>query len=237
MVNIGWYGLAAAKTYLEVHPDAKVVVLEAESSVGGVWATNRLYPRLKSNNMVGTYEYSDFPMDEKNWGVKAGEHIPGQVLHDYLTKYAEKFGVLQRVRLNCKVESVERGEKGGWLLTTSHQTGSIYARKLVVATGMTSQAFLPTFEGQESFEAPLFHSKDFLQHEDTLETAKRVTILGGTKSAWDAVYAYASKGIEVNWVIRGMMRLLTNPNVCETKAKSQNLDTVPAGCHLHMSLL
>ena len=200
----GLAGLVAAKTYLEVHPDAKLVVLEAQSSVGGVWAEGRLYPGLKSNNMVGTYEYSDFPMDEKTWGVKPGEHIPGKVVHDYLTKYAEKFGVLPLVRLNSKVESAERGEKGGWLLKIEQPQGSILAEKLLVATGLTSEAFVPTIEGQESLGVPLFHCKDFSQNATTLDTAKSVTVLGGTKSAWDAVYAYASKGIEVNWVIRGM---------------------------------
>ncbi|RDL37459.1 Uncharacterized protein BP5553_04892 [Venustampulla echinocandica] len=202
VIGAGWYGLAAAKTYLEVHPDAKLIILEAESSVGGVWADHRLYPSLVSNNMLGTYEYSDFPMDEETWGVKPGQHIPGKVLHDYLTKYAEHFGVLQQVRLNSKVETAERGVEGGWLLRINHRPGSILARKLVVATGVASEAFLPTLEGQESFGVPLFHSKDMLQHVETLETTKLVTVLGSTKSGWDAVYAYGSKGIKVNWVIR-----------------------------------
>jgi cation diffusion facilitator CzcD-associated flavoprotein CzcO len=165
---------------------------------------------LKSNNLVGTYEYTDFPMDEKTWGVKPREHVPGKIVHDYLEKYAEKFGVLSKIRFDSKVETAERGEKTGWLLTIAEQKGSILAKKLIVATGMTSQAFLPTFKGQESFGVPLFHSKDFAQHAATLDTAKSVTVLGGTKSAWDAVYAYATKGIEVNWVIRGEIRLSIN---------------------------
>lgn len=164
--------------------------------------------------MLGTYEFSDFPMDEKTWGVKPGEHIPGTVLHDYLTKYAERFGVLEHIRFNSKVESAERGEKGGWLLRVGEQQASILAKKLVVATGMTSQAFVPTFEGQDLFDGPLFHSKDFVQHAATLDTAKTVTVLGGTKSAWDAVYAYASKGIEVNWVIRGIVEGLKHHKTC-----------------------
>lgn len=163
--------------------------------------------------MVGTYEYSDFPMGEATWGVKPGQHIPGNVLHDYLTAYAKKFGVLERIRFNTKVDSVERGEKGGWLLQTNTEN-TIFAKKLVVATGLTSQAFMPTFEGEDSFEAPLFHSKDFLQHKETIQTAKKVTILGGTKSAWDAVYAYASEDVEVDWIIRGKFMAPENGTKC-----------------------
>lgn len=49
----GWFGLAAAKTYIELHPSEDIVVLEAESSCGGTWSENRLYAGLKSNNLHG----------------------------------------------------------------------------------------------------------------------------------------------------------------------------------------
>jgi cation diffusion facilitator CzcD-associated flavoprotein CzcO len=156
--------------------------------------------------MIGTYEYNDFPMDGQTWGVKPGEHIPGTVVHAYLRKYAEKFGVLSNIRCNSKVASAERCEKGGWLLKIHQQQGSILAKKLIVATGLTSEPFVPTIEGQATFGAPVFHIKDFAKYASTLETVKSVTILGSTKSAWDAVYAYASKGVEVNWIIRGRRR-------------------------------
>lgn len=36
----------AAKTYLELHPNDEILVLEAESSCGGTWSANRLYVRV-----------------------------------------------------------------------------------------------------------------------------------------------------------------------------------------------
>ncbi|PBP28502.1 flavin-binding monooxygenase-like protein [Diplocarpon rosae] len=203
VVGAGWFGLAAAKTHLQVHPSSKMIVLEAESSVGGVWGNGRLYPTLKSNNMVGTYENPDFPMDEATWGVKPGQHIPAIVMHEYLTAFAKKFGVWERTRFNCRVESIEHGEKEGWKLTVGGGgEGMIVTKKLVLATGMTSHAFLPTFKGHDKFERPLFHIAEFFKHQETLETLKNVTVLGGTKSAWDAVYAYATHGVHVDWIIR-----------------------------------
>jgi cation diffusion facilitator CzcD-associated flavoprotein CzcO len=163
--------------------------------------------------MIGTYEYSDFPIDEKTLGVKPGHHIPGQIVHDYLKKYAEKFGVLPHIRLNSTVGSVLRGEKGGWLLNIGDQKDQIFARKLVLATGMTSEAFIPKIEGEKSLGVPLFHIKDFPKHASTLDTVKSVTILGSTKAAWDAVYAYGSKGIEVNWIVRGKQRQMQPSNL------------------------
>ncbi|OHE92161.1 hypothetical protein CORC01_12564 [Colletotrichum orchidophilum] len=206
VIGAGWYGLAAAKTHRQLHPQDTLAVFEQASTAGGVWAEHRLYPGLKSNNMLGTYEYPDFPMDPETFGILPGDHIPGRVLHDYLTKYAETFGIADKIRFQHKLLSAEHQENGGWILTAvdGRDGGEVQvlAKKLVIATGLTSEAFLPDFKGQETFGAPIFHGKDFLQHADTLESAKSVTVFGGTKSAWDLVYAYAIKGIKVNWVIR-----------------------------------
>jgi hypothetical protein len=197
----GIYGLATAKTYLEVHPTANVLIITEDSSIGGVWAEHRLYPGLKTNNMLGTYEFSDFPMDHKAYGVQEGQHLRGTVMHRYLTDYADHFNLSKKIRFDTTIETAEHKEKGGWTLKTT-KGDTIATQRLVMATGMTSTPFLPTFAGQDTFSAPLFHMKDFLSHSDTLESAKNVVVCGGAKSAWDAVYAYASKGIHVDWVIR-----------------------------------
>ncbi|KAH8670074.1 hypothetical protein BGZ61DRAFT_483356 [Ilyonectria robusta] len=206
VIGAGWAGLAAAKARHQLHPEESVAILDSSATAGGTWAAHRLYPGLKSNNMLGTYEYPDFPMDPEVFGVQPGQHIPGAVVHEYLNKYAEKFDIHDKIRFEHKVESAEHQELGGWIITArdvkADKEVKIAAKRLVVATGLTSEAFLPTFEGQEQFGAPLFHGKDFLDYAETLETAKSVTVFGGTKTAWDLVYQYAIKGIEVNWVIR-----------------------------------
>ncbi|KAK9358812.1 hypothetical protein V1504DRAFT_396116 [Lipomyces starkeyi] len=205
VIGAGWHGLITAKTYLECNPSTKLVVLDAGSSIGGVWAKEHLYPGLKSNNMLGTFEYSDFPMDEATFGVKPGQHIPGHVVHDYLHKYADKFGLYQRIRFESKVETLERQESGGWVVGFI-QGGSrklLLADKVIVATGLTSEPLLPNFPGQETFEAPFFHCRDLLKHSNSLlTTATSVAIFGGTKSAWDAAHAFAAAGISVDWIIR-----------------------------------
>ncbi|KAF8461227.1 hypothetical protein BDZ91DRAFT_830109 [Kalaharituber pfeilii] len=205
VIGAGWHGLMAAKTYLEVNSSANILILDKSQTIGGVWAEHRLYPGLKTNNMLGTYEFSDFPMTGENaFGVKPGEHIPGHIVHAYLKKFAQEFGIYQRCRFSEEVQSaqkldseVEKGSAGGWLLNV-HRT-----KKLVVATGLTSEPFLPTFSGAEKFEAPIIHCGDLLQHSENLfTTAKNVAIFGGTKSAWDAAYAFATRDIHVDWIIR-----------------------------------
>ncbi|RYP90683.1 hypothetical protein DL770_003221 [Monosporascus sp. CRB-9-2] len=156
---------------------------------------------------AGTFEYPDFPMESSVFNVKPREHIPGEVVTTYLKAYADEFGISDLFRPESKVVVAEHQdtEEGGWILTVAKpdQTNTkIYARRLILASGLTSDAFIPHFAGQESFKGRIFHSKFFPQNRDTLETAKSVTVFGGTKFAWDAVYSYATRGVKVNWVIR-----------------------------------
>ncbi|OHE99997.1 hypothetical protein CORC01_04644 [Colletotrichum orchidophilum] len=207
VVGAGWYGLAAAKQYHCTQPGSSLAVFDSQPTLGGTWAEERLYPGLKSNNMLGTYEYPDFPMDSETFHIKPGQHIPGETINVYLKAYADKFGITDKIRSSHKVLVAEHQEtsEGGWFLTVSNakdEETQVFARRLIVATGLTSEPWLPHFDGQESFGGRIFHGKHFQQNVDTLKTAKVVTVFGGTKFAWDAVYSYATAGVKVNWVIR-----------------------------------
>lgn len=39
VIGAGTSGIASARFYLEVHPDANVIILERDHSVGGVWSS------------------------------------------------------------------------------------------------------------------------------------------------------------------------------------------------------
>lgn len=101
--------------------------------------------------MLGTYEFSDFPMTEERLGVKPGQHIPGQVVHRYLHQYAEEFGLLSIIRLGCRVITAEMKGNSQWELTTMSNNENentphedhILASKLILATGLTSDP-IPT---------------------------------------------------------------------------------------------
>jgi cation diffusion facilitator CzcD-associated flavoprotein CzcO len=155
-------------------------------------------------------------MDTATFGVRTGEHIPGAVVHAYLERYAERFGIRDAIRQGVRVVSATHcgvDDGGGWDLvvaTTTDQCSEteseesiVHAKKLVVATGLTSEPFVPDLAGKDEFDAPLFHGKDLPQQAQLVEEAQRVTVYGGGKMAFDAVYEYASHGVEVDWVIRG----------------------------------
>jgi cation diffusion facilitator CzcD-associated flavoprotein CzcO len=157
--------------------------------------------------MLGTYEFSDFPMDPETFGVKPGEHIPGVAIQRYLTAYAENFGVHGKIRFETTVESAELIGGGTWLVRyvygSSGKNEIVGARKLVIATGMTSQVNMPVIKGSENFKGRILHAKEMANNK-MLEHSEHAVVLGGSKSAADAVYTNASKGNTVDWVIRSI---------------------------------
>lgn len=198
-----------AKTYTEACPDADVLILDSARSIGGVWAEERLYPGLKTNNLLGSYEFSDFPMSPDHFKAQRGQHIPGTVVHDYLTQFADHFNLTSRTRLETRVESAKLKESGKWLLNVSSAaaegsiaTYSIATEKLVIATGLTSEPFVPEYPGQKDFQGNIFHSLELKSRAKDIEAATDVVVLGGNKSAWDACYSAAMAGARVQMVMR-----------------------------------
>jgi hypothetical protein len=61
---------------------------------------------------------------------------------------------------------------------------------------------MPSLRGAENFQGPFFHTRDFHEHRETIGTAKKVTIIGGSKSAYDFAWAYAKAGASVDIVLR-----------------------------------
>lgn len=108
MIATGWHGLAAAKSALALDSTVNLVILESAASLGGVWAEERLYAELRTNNLLGSYEYSDFSMKDNVPGfVKPGQHMSGRAMHEYLKAYAAHFGIRDKIKLRCKADSVE----------------------------------------------------------------------------------------------------------------------------------
>jgi len=222
VVGAGLQGLVAAKTFLQLNPSLDLLIIDSNQSLGGVWAKERLYSGLNANNLVGTYEYTDFPMGE-SFGVKHPEHIPGEVIHAYLCQYAEHFGLAARIGLRTKVVTAEKVNQG-WELkleTASIEPGykvkvednssrlpahrTITCIKLVVATGLTSSPQPINIKDSETFGAPIVNFGNYARQAQEIYhdiSIKDVTVYGGGKASYDIVYLMAAHGKHVDWVIR-----------------------------------
>lgn len=138
----------------------------------------------------------------------ANDHVPGEHVNEYLHGYANKFDLTRHMRFNCSVQSAVDDGESGWTLsiideaTEKKTVRKVKAAKLIVATGLTSEPFMPKLEGKESFDAPIYHTSEFAKAENGLGPYKKVVLLSGAKFSWDIACAYASAGIQVDWVIR-----------------------------------
>lgn len=223
IIGAGPSGLCAAKTLLQYDPDADIVILDANATLGGVWSKERIYPTLKTNNLRGGIDFSDLAVDE-TFGVGEKEHVSGDAMHAYLCAYADKFNVTDKIRFNSRVVEVRRrGEEGrggsinedekqaqGWQVEVEAKQAEgrqvLECHKLIVATGILSAPHMPTIKGADGFGAPIVHSSAFGTHEQATllqdPEVRTIVVLGGGKSAYDAVYLAARTGHAVDWVIR-----------------------------------
>ncbi|KAI9164125.1 FAD/NAD(P)-binding domain-containing protein [Paramyrothecium foliicola] len=201
IIGAGWYGLVAARTYLRLRPGANLVIIDSDNTVGGVWSKDRLYPNLVAQVKLGLFNYSDTPMPP-NGNNHKDPRVTGEMIHNYLQKYAEDHDLLRRIRFNTFVASAKKHDHG-WSLTFRDTDDTLETSKLMVATGVTSIPHLPPFN-QADDSIPIIHSRDLGSSFDSIanEKVQKVIVIGAAKSAYDAVYLLLSMGKKVTWIIR-----------------------------------
>ncbi|KAL8916063.1 MAG: hypothetical protein Q9208_008717 [Pyrenodesmia sp. 3 TL-2023] len=218
VIGAGISGIAAAKFYLDVHPQCKLVILEKDRSVGGVWNSERVYDTFYTQSPLGTWEYSDMPMQEPPKEDMYEASFKAKYTSQYLETYIDRCvhagtTLRERIQYNFDVRMINK-EDGEWTISGQDRSGEtrlLKSPKLIVASGLTSVANMPMLAGQERFGNPIIHQKDFGKS-DVLSsgTLKHVTVLGAAKSAADLVYDCVEAGKAVTWIIR---RAGTGPGV------------------------
>jgi len=133
----------------------------------------------------------------------------------YTTQYLENYSTVHiyngqtlrdRIKFGVEVKSVKKMD-GKWAVSTeSVDTGTLhvlYASKLMVASGLTSEPYMPILPGKEKFDGPIIHQEAFgsssiLKSSDI----KSICVLGGGKSSADMIYAAVAAGKKVTWVLK-----------------------------------
>lgn len=216
VVGAGLQGLCAAHTFLSLDPSLSLLLVDSNKTVGGTWCQERIYPGLRANNLQGYFEFTDFSILDADVGVKERGLLSGEAIYAYFHKYAKEFDLLRRTRFSTKVVSATDNQtdaKKAWTLELldlgSSKSASISCSKLLVATGQTSRPLLPSYPSANLFKKPFIHTLSFAKEgmswlEDS--SVSHVTVIGGGKSAHDAVYALATSGKRVTWIIRKSSR-------------------------------
>ena len=213
VIGAGLYGIAAARTYLEVHPSCRLTVLDQDSSVGGSWNARRNYETFWSQTGLRMTEYSDMPLQLPSNEETYHDTFQAKHVTQYLQTYVESHvyagqSIGDRMLFNFKVQSVARiGDEDSWTIRgveQKSQTPRMFVTpKVIIATGVTSEPNMPVLPGKETFGGSVIHSEGFGQSAVlTSPDIQNVVVVGGGKSAADMVYACAKRGKSVSWIIR-----------------------------------
>ncbi len=184
IIGAGFAGLGAAYL-LQQQGVSDVVLVERADDVGGTWQQNT-YPGCACDVPTELYSFS-FALNPGWTRVFA----PQPEIHAYLRRFAERQGLLGRVRLNTEVTRLEWDEAARrWRV---HLAGGdvLKARFAVSAIGGLSRAAFPQLPGLEQFEGRAFHSQQW-DHSFALE-GKKVAVVGTGASAIQIVPALAGK--------------------------------------------
>ena len=180
VIGAGPSGLTALKNLLACGIEAEC--LEREAGVGGNWrfgaASSRVFASTRLISSKSLTAYTDFPMPR---------HWPAYPDHarclEYLERYAERFGLVSRIRPRSTVERLEPAPGGGWHVRLA-DGGSRHYAGVVIASGHNHDPRFPDIPG--SFSGPLLHAADYTSPTQPEPLAgRRVLVIGGGNSACD----------------------------------------------------
>ncbi|OKJ03361.1 flavin-containing monooxygenase [Kitasatospora sp. CB01950] len=179
VIGAGAAGLATAKALLD--HDLDVTVLERGDRVGGLWAgddsagTSPAYDSLHLNTSKGRTQFADHPMPEQWPDYPSAAKVAG-----YLTDYAHRFGVTERIRFGADVTAVRRTHTH-WEVETA--AGAEQFDAVVVANGHNREPKWPSPGYPGTFDGAQLHAHDHRSADAYRD--KRVLVVGMGNSAMD----------------------------------------------------
>lgn len=200
VIGAGPAGIAAAKVMKE--DGFHVTVYDKYDKVGGIWTPEGFYEGLRNQSPDYLYEFSELPNPQ--YMPRAAD------VQGYLEKYARKFGLLELIQFGTEVVRVRPvatdavpGTNGWHVHIRSAATGPAGHTQsfdhVVVASGAHHCPHIPDFPGQEHFTGTVTHSRHMREAQIS---GRRVTVIGGGKSALEIANHAALNGSKVTLVQR-----------------------------------
>ncbi|MFT4729311.1 MAG: putative flavoprotein involved in K+ transport [Granulosicoccus sp.] len=170
------------------------IILEKNPRPGDSWR-NR-YKSLCLHDPVW-YDHLPYIPFPEHWPVFA----PKDKLGDWLEMYTRVMELNYWHSTECQSASYDEASKT-WTVTVLREGVEVVLKptQLVMATGMSGRANIPTLPGQEKFKGELQHSS---QHSGPDQYAgKKVVVIGSNNSAHDICAALWENGADVTMVQR-----------------------------------
>ena len=199
----GAIGLGARLRQLGV----ATIIVEKNERAGDSW--RKRYKSLCLHDPVwyDHLPYMDFP---KNWPVFS----PKDKIGDWLEMYAKVMELnywTKTTAISAKYDSKKRE----WTVVVDRDGKKVklHPKQLVLATGMSSKANLPTFKGMKSFQGDQHHSS--AHPGPNAYKGKKVVVVGSNNSAHDICAALFEAGVDVTMVQRSSTHIARSDSLME----------------------
>jgi hypothetical protein len=192
VIGAGPHGLSALKALLQLGLPADG--FERASDLGGNWnfggPTSRVYESTHLISSKPFTQFPDFPMPDDYPDYPSHYQVK-----DYFDRYADHFGLRERISFNTTVTEVV-ADADGWLVTVERggRQWTLRYAAVVAANGHNWYPKLPQYPGQDTFVGEILHSADY-KGADQLRD-RRVLVVGAGNTGCD-IAVEAAQNAEV----------------------------------------
>ncbi|NVK32195.1 MAG: NAD(P)/FAD-dependent oxidoreductase [Gammaproteobacteria bacterium] len=199
----GGIALAARMRQLNV----PTIVIEKNPRAGDSWR-NR-YKSLCLHDPVW-YDHLPYMKFPDNWPVFA----PKDKIGDWLEMYTRIMELNYWSSTTCESASYDEAS-GEWTVEVLREGKAITLKpkQLVLATGMSGKANVPTIPGQESFKGEQHHSSKHPGPDQY--KGKKVVVIGSNNSAHDICAALWQNDVDVTMVQRSTTHIVRSDSLME----------------------
>ncbi|KAK7290794.1 hypothetical protein RIF29_05489 [Crotalaria pallida] len=183
-------------------------ILEREDCFASLWkkySYDRLHLHLKKQ--FCELPYIPFPPSYP-------PYVPKKEFLQYLDDYVSHFGISPLYKRTVELAEYDEGEKKWRVRAMNGDSGEVeeyYGRFLVVATGETSDPFVPDVEGLRSFPGKVIHSTGFKCGKEFKD--EQVLVVGSGNSGMEIALDLVNHGAKTSIAVRSPVHFLSRKMV------------------------
>ncbi|KAK7259461.1 hypothetical protein RIF29_25069 [Crotalaria pallida] len=206
VVGAGPSGLSAAACFTK--QSIPYIILEREDCFASLWkkySYDRLHLHLKKQ--FCELPYIPFPPSYP-------PYVPKKQFLQYLDDYVSHFRISPLYKRIVELAEYDEGEKKWRVRAMNGDSGEVeeyYGRFLVVATGETSDPFVPDVEGLSSFPGKVIHSTGFKSGKEFKD--EQVLVVGSGNSGMEIALDLVNHGAKTSIVVRSPVHFLSREMV------------------------
>ncbi|KAD0176505.1 hypothetical protein E3N88_44685 [Mikania micrantha] len=201
IVGAGPSGLATAGCLHQL--SIPYIILEREDCIASLF-NKKSYDRLHLHLFKQFCQLPHLPFP-----ASFPTYVPLTEFLNYLNEYARRFNVNPRF---CNVVTGAKYDDGveKWRVVAEVDDGGrrwYEGRFLVVATGETSDVFVPEVDGLSEFKGEVIHSTEYKTGKDY--EGKKVLVVGAGNSGMEIAYDLSNYGAKTSIVIRSPVHIVS----------------------------